>query len=338
MDVGNEGPGLVRIEARLENQQAEDWRNAFPSSAVALPGESAVIGFPLRATAHNTTAPKSSNRCPRVPTASARTGAASTPPPRPPNPPRGARRLRPDRLASNSPQCAWPRDPELRARLEALRSSMSSDKSAPWSGRARPRPRRTCKPPCASKPQPCARGPTPPISTGSADGKPGRATATGHFRTAKVDGRWWFVDPEGGTRRREAHPTPEGSGPLRPVWHPGPRVRCRAVVPDDLRCPGQPNAATGHPGRSRQSRHRPSLVRRFRPGRFRNRGRLRSGSRPAARARQCPGPGRGSSPGIRPGARGPDGHPLCARRGGPGGRQCPVRGRYSAESSTSRRS
>ena len=29
MDVRNEGPGLVRIEARLENAQAEDWRNAF---------------------------------------------------------------------------------------------------------------------------------------------------------------------------------------------------------------------------------------------------------------------------------------------------------------------
>ncbi len=46
IDLVNSGPGLVWIRGRLDNQNALDWADSTPSAAFIMPGERATLGFP----------------------------------------------------------------------------------------------------------------------------------------------------------------------------------------------------------------------------------------------------------------------------------------------------
>lgn len=47
VDFVNKGPGLVWIRGRLDNQGALDWANSARSQAFVMPGERATLGFPF---------------------------------------------------------------------------------------------------------------------------------------------------------------------------------------------------------------------------------------------------------------------------------------------------
>ena len=199
MDVRNEGPGLVRIEARLENAQAEDWRNAFPSSAVALPDESAVLGFPFTRDGGQYDGPELFKSMSARPDGFRTHWRGFDP--------AHVRQIRlvvraasgPIRLRIGPPQCAWPRDPELRARLEALPllDEFGQIRAVEWPGKVGSA--EAMKASLRLEAATLRARPDAPDLDRFGGWKTGpRQTATGHFRTAKVDGRWWFVDPEGG--------------------------------------------------------------------------------------------------------------------------------------------
>lgn len=47
VDIANAGPGLVWIKGRLDNPNAQDWQNSTPSQVFIMPGEYATLGFPF---------------------------------------------------------------------------------------------------------------------------------------------------------------------------------------------------------------------------------------------------------------------------------------------------
>ncbi|VGO15473.1 hypothetical protein PDESU_04056 [Pontiella desulfatans] len=47
VDIENSGSGLVWIKGRLDNKGAQDWHNSTPSEAFIMPGERATLGFPF---------------------------------------------------------------------------------------------------------------------------------------------------------------------------------------------------------------------------------------------------------------------------------------------------
>ncbi len=198
INVGNDGPGLVRIEARLENAQAEDWRNSFPSSAIALPGETAVLGFPFTRDGGRYDGPGLFTSMSARPDGF-RTHWRGFDPSR-------VRQIRlvvrassgPVRLRIGPPQCAWPRDPALRAKLEALPllDAFGQIRSVDWPGKSASA--EAMQTALRQEVESLRARPDDPDLNRFGGWKAGpRQPATGHFRTAKVDGRWWFVDPEG---------------------------------------------------------------------------------------------------------------------------------------------
>ncbi|MFO1491292.1 MAG: hypothetical protein U1F77_05860 [Kiritimatiellia bacterium] len=197
MDVRNDGPGLVRMDARLENAQAEDWRNCFPCSAVALPGEQVVLGYPF-------TRPDDRYDGPGIFTSMAA---------RPDGfrihwrsfDPAAVRQIRvtvrasrgPVRLRIGSLQAAWPRNAETRTRLEELPllDEFGQLRAVDWPGKSH----------SVEGLRDALQHEAGVLEARPDDGldrfggwKAGPLLrATGNFRTEKVDGRWWLVDPEG---------------------------------------------------------------------------------------------------------------------------------------------
>lgn len=198
IDFVNRGTGLVWILGRLDNEGALDWANSARSQAFVLPGERATLGFPFpRAKALDDT-----------PSLFATQSAK----------PNGHRdhwmkfdpaKVIACRLAIQSSAAtldlsdftvslAFPYGAEAnKAQLEfPYLDSFGQVRALDWPGKlhdeAELRRRHAAELAAAA-------GDKGPVSFGKFGGWVGgpRLKATGFFRTEKVDGKWWLVDPEG---------------------------------------------------------------------------------------------------------------------------------------------
>ena len=198
VEVENRGDRVITLSGRLDNPGAQDWSDSSLSSAVVLPGGRATLGFPF-------TRPDASYA-----------GAAIFRPQlaRPDGhrlhwrafDPANVRALRLDirsagadvRLAVSLPRAAWPVDAARDRTLEAMPylDALGQVRALDWPGktenedalRARLQRRATAAE-AAAWPRGFDR------FGGWAAGP--QLKATGHFRTEKVAGRWWLVDPDG---------------------------------------------------------------------------------------------------------------------------------------------
>ena len=195
MEVQNLGSSLLRVDGRLENAGAQDWMNSSPSSVILLPGESGTLGFPYNR-------PESAYDGPEI----FRSQAA-----RPdghrihwrsfdPSSVTGVRLVfrtaEGEARAQISPlQLGWPKNPETESALEALPylDEFGQVRALSWAGKVANvddlRENETV----------AAVSYAPPGETNRFGGWTGgpQRQATGRFRTEKIDGKWWLVDPEG---------------------------------------------------------------------------------------------------------------------------------------------
>lgn len=198
VDVSNAGPGVVWIQARLDNEGAQDWMHCSPGSAIVRPGEMATIGFPFtRPEAEYQGNPlfKDQNTRPSGFRTHWRSFDAARV--------KGVRLLvrsaAPDiALHVDPPAAAWPADDSLTARLEALPylDELGQARATAWPGKLAS----TAELSSSLTNDLAQLSATPRAAVFDRFG--GWATgpqreATGWFRTEKIDGRWWLVDPDG---------------------------------------------------------------------------------------------------------------------------------------------
>lgn len=196
--VRNEGAGLLWIEARLENEGAQDWTRCAPGSAIVQPGETATVGFAF-------TRPEAEYRGPALfkdqyarpdgfRTHWRTFDAARV---------QGIRLLvrssNPEVLLQvGPPVAAWPADPALASRLHALPylDRFGQVDALSWPGKATAETELAAR--LSNDLLRLRARPRPDVFDrfgGWASGP--QREATGWFRTEKIDGRWWLVDPDG---------------------------------------------------------------------------------------------------------------------------------------------
>ena len=194
----NRGGYAVIVEGRLDNPGAQDWTDCSPSTAVILPGESAVLGFPFTR-----------------PDASYAGAEIFRPQLARPNghrlhwrafDPADVRALRltvqsagPDvQLEVAAPYAAWPVDAQRDRGLEAMPylDALGQVRALEWPGKTADEDALRAQLQRAAAVAQAAAWPTGFDRFGGWAAGP-QLKATGRFRTEKRDGRWWLVDPDG---------------------------------------------------------------------------------------------------------------------------------------------
>lgn len=195
VEVQNLGKSLLRVDGRLENNGAEDWMNAFPSSVILLPGESGTLGFPFNRAESAYDGPeifRSQAARPdghrihwRIfdPSAVTRVRLVFRP-------------AEGGAVARVSPlRLAWPKKAETESTLEALPylDEFGQVRALSWPGKVK-----SVDDLRANEAVDTAQR-APPADLNRFGGWTGgpQRQATGRFRTEKIDGKWWLVDPEG---------------------------------------------------------------------------------------------------------------------------------------------
>lgn len=199
VDVRNEATvGVVTVDGRFDNPNASDWSASCPGSAVVLAGGGATLGFPFnRAESeyHGAEIFKAQLARPNGHRLHWRSFD-----------PADVRSLRLVVRSSSEkaaisiarPAAAWPVDPKRDAALEAMPylDAFGQTRVLDWPGKVhsedelRAELKRELDAAQAVK-----RAAVFNRFGGWADGP--QLKATGNFRTEKVGGRWWLVDPDG---------------------------------------------------------------------------------------------------------------------------------------------
>jgi len=198
MRMTNEGPGTVWVEARLENGGAQDWLNSSVSQSYLLPGETGVVtvGYPL-----------GGQRDDSPPMFQ---GMAAKP-----NGWRShwkafnagdivalrilVRSSDPEvRLTNVEPYLAWPTGVEANAPLMQLPYIDRFGQAIPfdWDTKIDDESDLVAQRQAEAQTLANDTGPTTFDRFGGYTDGP-QLEATGFFRTEKVNGRWWLVDPDG---------------------------------------------------------------------------------------------------------------------------------------------
>ena len=196
VDLSNTGDHLVRINARLDNVGAVDWAHSFPGVAVVGAGSEGTLGFTY-------SRPGELYEGPEI----FRSQAA-----RPnghrthwrPFDPSQVRALRftvhatgPFDLRVNGLEGSWPYGSKENADLEALPylDRFGQLRALDWPGKVTSIEELTAA--LNEEEEQSAAASVPGMNRFGGWEEGPRLEATGYFRTEKVDGRWWFVDPEG---------------------------------------------------------------------------------------------------------------------------------------------
>ena len=196
VDLSNTGDRLVRISARLDNEGALDWAHSFPGVAVVAAESEGTLGFTY-------SRPGAWYEGPEI----FRSQAA-----RPNGHRTHWRAFDPSRVLAlrftvhaagpfelwvEGLEGCWPYGSEANADLEALPylDRFGQLRALDWPGKIDSVEELTAA--LNEEEQQNAGASVPGMNRfgGWEDGP--RLEATGYFRTEKVDGRWWFVDPEG---------------------------------------------------------------------------------------------------------------------------------------------
>lgn len=195
LDFTNTGKHLARIDGRLDNPDAVDWSHSLPGTAVIPAKSDGTLGFAL-------TRPGSSYDGPEVFHSQSARPNGHRSHWRPFDPAR-VRALRlvvraagPFELRFPGLAASWPAGSAANADLEKLPylDRFGQVRALDWPGKLRSvADLRTALE--AEEKQSAKTLPGMNRFGGWKDGP--RLEATGFFRTTKLDGRWWFVDPEG---------------------------------------------------------------------------------------------------------------------------------------------
>jgi len=198
VDLANTGPGLVWIRGRLDNPGAKDWQHSTPSQAFLMPGERATLGFPYSRPAGKDDAPAIFDKQNAKPNAF-RTHWKQF------NPSRVlACRLRIQSTSSTLSledivvSAAQPYGAEANAELLEMPylDAFGQVRKLDWPGKLHDAERLVRRRDEEAAALATDHGPGSFNKYGGwADGP--QLEATGFFRTEKVNGKWWLVDPEG---------------------------------------------------------------------------------------------------------------------------------------------
>ncbi|MCB1070102.1 MAG: sulfatase-like hydrolase/transferase [Verrucomicrobia bacterium] len=198
VDLVNQGPGLVWIRGRLDNPGAQDWWNSTASEAFLLPGETGTLGFAYARAPNLNDAPSIFDRQSAKPNGhrthwkafdpahvvACRLVIQSTSP-----------ELSLDRIAIRAGQ---PYGAEANKELLELPylDRFGQVRKLDWPGKLHEEGELRRRDDQERAAEANDLGPRSFNRYGGwADGP--RLEATGFFRTEKVDGKWWLVDPEG---------------------------------------------------------------------------------------------------------------------------------------------
>jgi hypothetical protein len=192
----NTGDHLVRIEARLDNPGAVDWAHSFPGTAVVLAGSEGTLGFPFSRSTDTYDGPEIFRS-----QASRPNGHRSHW--RPFDPSR-VQSLRFTVYAAGAFELSvlavkgvWPAGSDANVDLEELPylDPLGQVRALQWPGKLESVEELRAGLEAEEKTVAEAKMVGMNRFGGWAAGP--RRSATGYFRTEKIDGRWWFVDPEG---------------------------------------------------------------------------------------------------------------------------------------------
>ncbi len=198
VDLVNTGPGLVWIRGRLDNPGAKDWCNSTPSEAFIMPGERATLGFPYPRSEAANDAPGIFAKQIGKPNGHRTHWKAFDP-----EKVTGCRLV----IQSTSPQLsleqikvsvAQPYGAEANAELLALPylDSFGQVRQLDWPGKLHAKEGLALRRQAEEQAVAADQGPSAFNQYGGWINGP-QLEATGFFRTEKVNGKWWLVDPEG---------------------------------------------------------------------------------------------------------------------------------------------
>ncbi len=196
VDFENTGDHLVRINARLDNQGALGWAHSFPGVAVIPAGNGGTLGFSY-------SRPGGLYDGPEIFRSQAARPNGHRTHWRPFDPSRvlvlrvTVHAAGPFDLKVLGLDACWPYGSEANADLEKLPylDRFGQARATDWPGKLESIEELTAALDAEEEESAEAGIPVMNRFGGWADGP--RREATGFFRTEKVDGRWWFVDPEG---------------------------------------------------------------------------------------------------------------------------------------------
>jgi len=194
----NEGPGIVWVQCRLDNNGAQDWANSSASQAFILPGERGVVtvGYP-RAWEHDDS-PEAFE-----PASSKPNGWRSHWKQFNPKDVKACRLTirssdKTIKLTNVRPYLAWPYGKQTNKELIALPHIDRYGQAIPFDWPTKVKSDADLKMQRAQEEKTLASDPSVKAFNqygGYAAGP--QLKATGFFRTQKHDGKWWLVDPEG---------------------------------------------------------------------------------------------------------------------------------------------
>ncbi len=198
VELANLGEHVITVDGRLDNMGAQDWTDSSPASAVVPPGGTATLGFPF--TRADATYQGAEIFRPQLARPNGhRLHWRGFDPAR-------VREVRlvlrapggPVRLAISGLRPAWPGDPARDAALETMPylDAFGQVRALDWPGKIESEDALRAQ--LLHHAQAVSRAGWPAGFDrfgGWADGP--QLEATGHFRTQKLDGRWWLVDPDG---------------------------------------------------------------------------------------------------------------------------------------------
>ena len=187
LKVKNNGKSLIWIEGRLDNQGAENWKNSSSSQTFALPGETTTLGFAYPRPRDADDAPPIFNGMSAKPNGWRGHWIQFNP--------AKVKRVRLN-IHSTSPidldiadlSPSQPYGANKNADLLKLPflDEFGQVNQKTWKGK---------KSALEASTEPLTPNPTFNEYGGWADGP--KHKATGKFRTQKIDGKWWFIDPTG---------------------------------------------------------------------------------------------------------------------------------------------
>lgn len=196
IDTRNLGESLVRIEATLENENPLAWAHSLPGMAVLPKHASATIGFSLTRNADTYDGPDVFSLQSAKPN-----GHRTHWRPFDPGNVRGIR-LRftasgPFKFKLEMPALCWPAGSSANSSLETLPylDRFGQARALEWPGKIHTNDQLTAS--LNTEYAALTNEPPPGINSFGGWLNGPKLNGTGMFRIEKIDGRWWFVDPEG---------------------------------------------------------------------------------------------------------------------------------------------